>query len=251
MNARTHLPASTRHALESLLVEGRLPLDTALRLARALVAALADHHAAPRALGPFDASSISIDGLGHVLMKPAPGAEAAPELAAGAAPDLLSDLYSLGAVFYRLFAGLSLAEATRRAHGHLPPPSRFNPTIDDALDGLVLTLLDADPMQRPYRLAQVDGQLITLEAELGLEADASALLRWVATHRPTAPAPKQVAPLAPSKPLGAVRWQLEADDEDEVDTAHDDAWEGPVRFDVWAAASAGVVALGVMLIALM
>jgi hypothetical protein len=251
MNARAHLPSSLRHPLEALLVEGRMPLDAAVQLARALVQTLADHHEAQRAVGPFDASSTTIDSLGHVRLSASVNpAAAAPELAAGADADLLSDLYSLGAVFYRLFSGLTPADAQRRAGGHLPPPSRFNPTVDDALDGLVLTLLDPDPMQRPYRLAQVEGQLVALGAELGVEAGTNVLVSWLGTHRPAAPTPR--VPSMPIKRPAAVRWQLEADD-DELDesAAGDEAWEGAVRFDVWAAASAGVVALGIMLIALM
>jgi hypothetical protein len=68
-------------------------------------------------------------------------------------------VYSLGGVFFWAFSGLTAAEATKRSGGHLPPPSRFNPTLDDSLDGLVLTMLDADPMERPYRLALVEAQL--------------------------------------------------------------------------------------------
>lgn len=258
MNARNRLPNVTRHSLEALLVEGRMPLDAALQLAHALVRAVEDHHAAGQAIGPFDTTSISVDVLGHALIKPSLRAEAAaPELGVGGVPDLLSDLYSLGAVFYRLFSGLTPAEATKRAGGQLAPPSRFNPTVDDALDGLVLTMLDADPMERPYRLAQVDGQLLAICGEMGLEVSTQAVSTWVAAHRPApivAPAPviPVVAKVAPPvrRAAPAIQWKLE-EDEDEVVESADAAWDGPVRFDVWAAASAGVVALGVMLIALM
>lgn len=259
MNARNHLPTVARHSLEALLVEGRMPLDAALELALSLVRALADHHASGQALGAFDASSVSIDALGHVMMKASTRPQAAaPELAAGGEADLLSDVYSLGALFYRLFAGTSHHEAARRAGGSLVPPSRFNPTIDEAVDGLVLTMLDGDPMERPYRLAQVEGQLLAICGELGLELGTRALTSWVAAHRPAAVAvvtpPRRAAPVvAPTlKARPPVRWALEADDEDapEGDDV-DAAWEGPVRFDLWAAASAGVVALGVCLIALL
>ncbi|MBE2251642.1 MAG: hypothetical protein IAE78_19015 [Myxococcus sp.] len=259
MNARNHLPTVARHSLEALLVEGRMPLDAALQLAHGLVRALDDQHATGQALGPFDAASISVDVLGHVVMKPSlrPDA-AAPELGVGAVPDLLSDLHSLGGVFYRLFAGLSHHEASRRSGGALVPPSRFNPTIDDALDGLVLTLLDADPMERPYRLAQVDGQLLAVFAEMGLEPAASAVSSWVAAHRPVAaPAPQKVVVAAPKvgptrRAAPQVKWVLEADEEDEPSADEGDAaWEGPVRFDRWAMASAGIVAAGLCLIALM
>ena len=265
MNARNRLPTVARHSLEALLTEGRMPLDAALQLAHGLIRAIEDHHATGQAIGPFDANSTSVDVLGHVLIKPSlrPDA-AAPELGVGGVADLLSDLYSLGAVFYRLFAGLSHHEASKRSGGALVPPSRFNPSIDDALDGLVLTLLDTDPMERPYRLAQVDGQLLAVFAELGLEPSPQSVSSWVASHRPSAPvvvAPSPIqltvaAPLptasAPRRSPPPVKWALDADDEAEIAAeTFDPAWEGPIRFDLWAAASAGVVALGLCLIALM
>lgn len=70
MNARTALPAVARYSLEALLVEGRTPLDAALQLAHALVKAVEEHHGAGRALGAFDATSISLDALGQVQVKP-------------------------------------------------------------------------------------------------------------------------------------------------------------------------------------
>jgi hypothetical protein len=107
-----------------------MPLDAAVQLARALVQTLAGHHEAQRAVGPFDASSTTIDSLGYVRLSASLNpAAAAPELAAGADADLLSDLYSLGAVFYRLFSGLTPADAQRRAGGHLPPPSCFGQAV--------------------------------------------------------------------------------------------------------------------------
>ncbi|MDP3499931.1 MAG: hypothetical protein Q8S33_06350 [Myxococcales bacterium] len=264
MNARNRLPTVARHSLEALLVEGRMPLDAALQLSHALVRAIEDHHATGQAIGPFDTGSIAVDVLGHVVIKPSLRPEAAaPELGVGGVADLLSDLHSLGGVLYRLFAGLSHQDAAKRSGGSLVPPSRFNPTIDDALDGLVLTLLDPDPIERPYRLAQVDGQLLAIFAELGLEPSPQAVSSWVASHRPAAPvataAPIQLTAPVPLAKLSAprrtpppVKWALDAEDEADVaDESFDPAWEGPVRFDLWAAASAGVVALGLSLIALM
>lgn len=280
MNARNHLPTVARHGLEALLVEGRVPLDAALQLAHALIRALEAHHATGQFVGPFDAASTSVDVIGQVVVKPSlDGETAAPELASGGVPDVLSDLYSLGAVFYRLFAGVSHVEAAKRAGGHLPPPSRFNPTIDDTLDALILTLLDADPMERPYRLAQVDGQLLAICSDIGLEPSTEAISAWVAAHRPAAApviaapppiqlvtvaapvavpaaAPRHAAPVAPriapprqSPPR--VQWTLEQDDDEAEHDSREEAWEGPIRFDLWAAASAGVVFIGVTLIALM
>jgi hypothetical protein len=259
MNARTALPPVARHSLEALLVEGRTPLDAALQLAHVLVKALEEQHASGRALGVFDASSISLDGLGHVVVKPSLRTElAAPELSGGAEADLLSDLFSLGAVYYRLFSGQSHLEAQKRSAGVLPPPSRFNPTIDDTLDALVLTLLDADPMQRPYRLAQVEGSLVAVCEEMGLETDGRAIAAWVSAHRPQISVPlARMTPAAPvkavavRKPAPPIQWSLEEEDDDAAPETADVAWEGPIRFDLWAAASAGVLALGVAIIALM
>lgn len=290
MNARNHLPNVARHSLEALLTEGRVPLDAALQLAHALIHALEAQHATNQPAGPFDAGSVTVDVLGQVVVKPSTDAEgAAPELSAGSVPDLLSDVYSLGAVFYRLFAGGSHVEATKRAGGHLPPPSRFNPTIDDTLDALVLTLLDGDPMERPYRLAAINAQLAAISSEMGLEANLEALSGWVSAHRPSAAAaiaepvtlpvvvtvsaaaapavvplalthvvaaPEVVRPVARPSPARQVaprvQWVLEAEQEESHDhESSDAAWEGPVRFDLWAAASAGVVALGVVIIALL
>lgn len=318
MTARHALPTVARHSLEALLVEGRVPLDAALQLAQAILHALEAQHATQQAAGPFDAGSITVDVLGQVVVKASPEGEgAAPELAAGGVPDLLSDVYSLGVVFYRLFGGVSHVEAAKRAGGHLPPPSRFNPTVEDTLDALVLTLLDTDPMERPYRLAAIDAQLGAICAEMGLEPSTDAISAWVSAHRPSAaaamtepvtmphvvlapapvPAPVVVAPVvaapvpapvvavpvvapavtaapvvhvvrvvepaplslvaaprpSPSRqPAPRIQWVLEEEEAEEAaEESGDVAWEGPVRFDLWAAASAGVVALGVVLIALL
>jgi hypothetical protein len=61
------------------------------------------------------------------------------------------------------------------------------------------------------------------------------------------------APARAGLRLPPVRWQVESDDED-LDAGEAEAassWQGPVRFDRWAAASAVVVALGVVLIVLL
>ncbi len=59
-------------------------------------------------------------------------------------------------------------------------------------------------------------------------------------------APARLPPLARSS-LAARPWPLEVEEEAFDDT--DQSWEGPVRFDAWAVASAGVVLLGVLIIA--
>jgi hypothetical protein len=85
----------------------------------------------------------------------------------------------------------------------------------------------------------------------------NAIATWVAAHRPApvvqpvvVAAPAPVKPAAPKKPAPRVTWALEEEDDAPESAADDSGWEGPVRFDLWAAASAGVVALGIALVAL-
>jgi serine/threonine-protein kinase len=75
----------------------------------------------------------------------------APEVGRGEPPDVLSDIYSIGAIAYEL---LTLREAvipdggvsTRRAG--LPPPSRLDRRLHARLDPIILRALDATPTRR-------------------------------------------------------------------------------------------------------
>jgi eukaryotic-like serine/threonine-protein kinase len=77
----------------------------------------------------------------------------APEVGRGEPPDVLSDIYSIGAIAYEL---LTLREAvipdggvsTRRAG--LPPPSRLDRRLHARLDPIILRALEATPSRR-YR----------------------------------------------------------------------------------------------------
>ncbi|HEX5754101.1 MAG TPA: protein kinase [Archangium sp.] len=77
----------------------------------------------------------------------------APEVGRGEPPDVLSDIYSIGAIAYEL---LTLREAvipdggvsTRRAG--LPPPSRLDRRLHARLDPIILRALEATPARR-YR----------------------------------------------------------------------------------------------------
>ncbi|WNG26914.1 serine/threonine protein kinase [Cystobacter fuscus] len=75
----------------------------------------------------------------------------APEVGRGGEPDVLSDVYSIGAIAYEL---LTLREAvipeggisTRRAG--LPPPSRLDRRVHARLDPLILCALEPTPTRR-------------------------------------------------------------------------------------------------------
>ncbi|WNG57778.1 protein kinase [Archangium gephyra] len=77
----------------------------------------------------------------------------APEVGRGEPPDVLSDIYSIGAIAYEL---ITLREAvvpdggvsTRRAG--LPPPSRLDRRLHARLDPIILRALEATPSRR-YR----------------------------------------------------------------------------------------------------
>ncbi len=79
-----------------------------------------------------------------------------PEQARGESLDGSSDIFSLGIVLYQLLAGLhpfdrgSPLETLRAIASVEPlPPSRLNPVVPVALDGLVTAMLHKDPRLRP------------------------------------------------------------------------------------------------------
>ncbi|QRK06541.1 serine/threonine protein kinase [Archangium violaceum] len=86
----------------------------------------------------------------------------APEVGRGDMPDVLSDIYSMGAMAYEL---LTLREAvvpdggvsTRRAG--LPPPSRLDRRLHARLDPIILRALEATPTRRFRSCAEFAGSL--------------------------------------------------------------------------------------------
>lgn len=78
-----------------------------------------------------------------------------PEQATGGACDIRSDLYSLGVVLYELAAGQppfvgegATAIMYQHVHKQAPPPRQINPTIPEAIEALILRLLQKDPDAR-------------------------------------------------------------------------------------------------------
>jgi serine/threonine-protein kinase len=120
----------------------------------------------------------------------------APEQAAGEEVTAAADVYSLGAVLYRLLAGRppyefdSLAElASKQTAGEIVPPRDLDPSIPDRLEAVTMRALARDPRFRPASAG-----------ELGAELRDSLETPHEATA-PTRPVPRR---------RGAPRWWLVA-----------------------------------------
>src|SRR5688572_2593159 len=90
----------------------------------------------------------------------------APEQALGSGVSPQSDLYSLGIMLYEMVAGrrpfsgdTALAVISQHVNSRPVAPSWHNPTINDALDRLILELLAKSPADRPTSAAVVADSL--------------------------------------------------------------------------------------------
>jgi serine/threonine protein kinase len=153
---------------------GRLTVDHALRIARAVADALDAAHRRGVVHGDLKPSNILLDadgevrvvdfGLGRVLAdgpKPSPGVSAddvrylSPEQVAGEPVGPRSDLYSLGLILHELvtgevpFKGGSAATvAQARLNGSPPAPRTLAPDLPRAIDKLVMRALAREPRRR-------------------------------------------------------------------------------------------------------
>lgn len=103
-----------------------------------------------------------------------------PEQAEGLAPSPASDLYSLGAMLYRLlagrpvFAGPDFDSGARKIAGHLhtPPGSlaALRPEVPKPLEKLVRHLLEKEPRQRPTSAEEVAERLLPFCQDANLVA---------------------------------------------------------------------------------
>ncbi len=93
-----------------------------------------------------------------------------PEQARGEPVDARTDLFSLGAVLYRLCTGRPpfdgptvTAVLTALAVGRQPPAREVNPRVPDALSGLIDRLLAKEPAGRPASAQEVADELRAIE----------------------------------------------------------------------------------------
>jgi serine/threonine-protein kinase len=98
-------------------------------------------------------------------------AYAAPELLQGDHPTPATDLYALGVVFYELLTGRrphlasDLGQLLRQISQTQPdPPSRYQPSLSDAVDAAVLRLLRRKPAERTPSAQSLRQQLAALLA---------------------------------------------------------------------------------------
>lgn len=100
-----------------------------------------------------------------------------PETLRGMPLDQRSDLYSLGALAYRIltrsyaYRARRLEELPRVWQTPPPPPSSVVPEIPAQLDALVMSMLSLDPMLRPTSTTEVIDQLTAI-GELAPDPDA-------------------------------------------------------------------------------
>jgi serine/threonine protein kinase len=182
--------------LGSLLArEPRLPAASALRVALQITRALAAVHAVGVCHGwlrpatvfvPAAGHTVKIFGFGSVRLY-GPGDRSdgigsrfpvgvveylPPEQLRGSAPDVLSDIYGVGAVLYELLTGVPAHTGTREVlerKKKSPPqsPRLFRPDLPPEMEQLLSKLLDPDPQRRPGSADELEEMLLNLNRALG------------------------------------------------------------------------------------
>lgn len=85
----------------------------------------------------------------------------APERLRGAAPDERSDIYSLGAIAWRCFAGQApfaddgTAAALTALRALAAPPSSVRPGLPSGIDDLILAMMATNPRARPRPVSRI------------------------------------------------------------------------------------------------
>lgn len=188
--------------LRDLLRErGKLPLDQALPLLRAIAVAVDAAHAAGIAHRDLKPENVFVlaDGIklidfglakltaeesmtetGAVLGTPL---YMSPEQCRGVAVDARTDAYSFGALAYHVlvgeppFEGDALQLALHHLHDEPVLPSQREPALDARVDRVVLSLLAKDPGERPGKLVAAVDALVG-EAPLPARTRRRRWRRW-------------------------------------------------------------------------
>jgi tetratricopeptide (TPR) repeat protein len=168
-----------------------LPVEPACRLLYEIASALALVHARRLVHRDLSPANVLLTITGHAKLidfgalasfgrpRQIVGTPAymAPECLSEQDIDQRADLYSLGALAYWILTGVRAVRAeslrdlmTEAWTREIPPPSHFVPELPQALDELVLSLLQYDPLARPASAAYVIDRLSSI-ANLPLEED--------------------------------------------------------------------------------
>lgn len=179
--------------LDERLNRAPIPLPDILRIAREIALGLAAAHAAGlihRDIKPeniwLETCSDRVKILDFGLARPVEGdvfltkagtilgtpAFMAPEQAAGQRVDARSDLFSLGAVMYRMvtdrqpFMGDDVMAVLSALATEIPPrPRRFNPQTPARFDDLIMRLLAKSPADRPATAQRVAEEIAAIESD--------------------------------------------------------------------------------------
>ncbi len=139
---------------------------------------------------------VSDCAVAHAVVGGTPGAVtklayAAPELLRGEAADWRADVFALGVVLWELLLVRPLvpradANAARQAllAGRFDAPSRVDPSVPQAFDGVVLAALAGDPAQRTESAGLLAQQLRAVAQSLAPGFDAAAFVRAAAALAP-------------------------------------------------------------------
>jgi serine/threonine-protein kinase len=110
----------------------------------------------------------------------------APEQFAGGTADPRTDIYALGVLFFEMLTGRVPfdGDSAQVMYGHLqqppPAPRALIPSLPNAIEQLVLSMLAKDPAQRPQSAAEVAAALRAIRAGPAATGPTIALKRMVA-----------------------------------------------------------------------
>jgi hypothetical protein len=176
----------------SIQLDGRLPLAATLRVMLPILDALGSTHLAGYVHGNVRPEVILFDAggipklTGFSIVRPASEAlpkgyvlgtppYMSPEQSIGLS-DTRTDLYAFGVVLYECLAGqVPFEEGTRAAQmkalaaeGPPPSPRTLNPDIPEALDAVIMKLLEPSPDDRYARAETVRDELLQAAGDVGL-----------------------------------------------------------------------------------
>lgn len=184
-------------ALDDLLRRhGRLTLSATLYVGLKVAEEVRGLSGQGRHAGAIPASRVRIHGRQLELAKGRYPSNA-PELKAGEAGDMLSDVYEVGSLLYRMLTG-------HRPKGDFEAPSAVNPAVDTSLDDLVMGAIAADPAARPHSIDALIKGLNGIFAELDLEPSPSELNAFIGEETVVATLPVQPTLAAPPAPAPVV-----------------------------------------------